>query len=519
MHYTANNGGTAMNHYNYFNNLNGTFASAHFFADKDEKLLIIPLSEIAYHANDGTSRGVAELKPNANFLSIGIEMCLEKDGSIHAQTIKHSEDIAVELCKRYKLDPLKDIVRHYDVTSKNCPAPWVKNSASFVNFKNSVNAKLKGTSVDVVVKPSNPVVNKGMMGAAVERLQNLLVGKGYRIVVDRIFGESTEVAVKDFQKKNELTADGYVGDATWAKLQYVTPAPKPTPPTVIKLYRVRSTWADASSQIGAFSDLNSAKDLADSKSGYKVYNDDGSVAYKPVAKPATPATPPVVKPVEPVVKPVEDAHKGHHDIMGKSVVPVEKMVAFVKQRFAYATDIEEIAKQFTQVGNTYGIRGDVAFCQSIIETGWFKFDGGTAVTPDQHNYCGMGVTSKGMKGNEFATVRDGVTAQIQHIFAYASKDSIPNGEINLDPRFKYVTRGIAPHWEDLSNRWAMNANYGTHILSMYEQLVEFKYVAPKPPLEKPIEPIEEPKEEVQVEQVKSLIDDFIEKIKLLFGKK
>lgn len=150
------------------------------------------------------------------------------------------------------------------------------------------------------------------------------------------------------------------------------------------------------------------------------------------------------------------------------------MVAFVKTKNPNVLNIEEIAKQFIEVGNKYNIRGDIAFCQSIIETGWFKFDGGTAVTPNQYNYCGLGVTSKGVKGVIFNSVKEGVTAQIQHLFAYATKNSIPAGEILLDPRFKYVTRGVAPTWEGLSNRWAANPNYGTHILSIYNQLLSTK---------------------------------------------
>lgn len=360
-------------------------------------------------------------------------------------------------------------------------------------------------------------------------------------------------------------------------------------------YRVRKTWADAKSQIGAFHSLESAKELADEKlgEGYKVFDGSGKVVYEPkpkeqdvvhtvvkgdtlwsisqkygvkvediksknkltsdvisigqklaikgnpvieapkpeAPKPAPkpePTPTPQPEPEKPVEKPVE-SHEGHHDIMGKSVVSVEKMVAFVKAKNPNAQDIEEIAKQFIEVGNKYNIRGDVAFAQSIIETGWFKFDGGTAVTPDQHNYCGLGVVSKGVKGNSFDTVKDGVTAQIQHLYAYANKLAIPSDEEMLDPRFKYVTRGVAPHWEDLNNRWAMNNNYGQHIISIYNQLVDFKYVPPvieeEPVVEEPIEDIpvvEEPEvsdEDKQINMWKKIIDYLFEKLSAFFGKK
>src|SRR5690606_4088541 len=140
-HYTANPGASAYNHYRYFNGTAITqkrYASAHIFIDKVEAYLIIPLNEVAYHANDGTYRGVPELKPNANHYSIGVELCIEKDGSFHPETLRRAAEINAELCRRFKLNPQKDIVRHYDVTRKNCPARWVKYPKEFTEFKNMV---------------------------------------------------------------------------------------------------------------------------------------------------------------------------------------------------------------------------------------------------------------------------------------------------------------------------------------------------------------------------------------------
>jgi N-acetylmuramoyl-L-alanine amidase len=174
--------------------------------------------------------------------------------------------------------------------------------------------------------------------------------------------------------------------------------------------------------------------------------------------------------------------------MGQSIIGEDKLVAFAKSLNANAKDIEEIAKQFIAVGKVYGVRGDIAFCQSLCETHYFLYDMGTAVTPDQHNYCGMGVTQKGIKGNSFATVKDGVTAQIQHLLAYASTNPIPNGETKLDPRFDLVTRGIAPHWEDLDNHWAMSDNYGKEIMSIFNRLVVFTPLIQQP--QEPTKPVD-----------------------------
>lgn len=157
IHWTANYGATAANHFNYFNSLNGRYASAHIFVDKNEALCIVPLDEVAYHCNDGVHRGVPELRPNGNFLSIGVEMCVEKDGTFHPDTIKRTEVVMAELCKMYNLDPVDDIVRHYDITLKSCPTPWVRDKQQFINFKNNVKAKLD-------VKPAPPKQDKLMWG-------------------------------------------------------------------------------------------------------------------------------------------------------------------------------------------------------------------------------------------------------------------------------------------------------------------------------------------------------------------
>ena len=160
MHYTANPGATAENHKRYFGNGGGgRYAGAHIFVDKTEALCIIPLNEIAYHANEKACR-ITKLKGrsssyygDANCTAIGIEMCIEKDSSISELTFERSVKIVAELCKKYGLDS-GDIYRHYDVTGKNCPAPWVSEPSEFVRFKKEVAQALKPT-ITTVSKPNS----------------------------------------------------------------------------------------------------------------------------------------------------------------------------------------------------------------------------------------------------------------------------------------------------------------------------------------------------------------------------
>lgn len=66
-------------------------------------------------------------------------------------------------------------------------------------------------------------VKNGSKGSEVTTLQGALnkVG-GYGLVVDGIFGPKTESAVKDYQKKHDLSVDGIVGPKTWSSLGYAT---------------------------------------------------------------------------------------------------------------------------------------------------------------------------------------------------------------------------------------------------------------------------------------------------------
>ena len=125
-----------------------------------------------------------------------------------------------------------------------------------------------------------------------------------------------------------------------------------------------------------------------------------------------------------------------------------------------------------------GVRGDIAFAQSCLETCNFGFSG-SAVTLDQNNFCGRGVTSNGMKGNSFDTPQFGIRAQVQHLKAYASTVDLKNECV--DPRFKYVTRGCAEYVEWLGQKenpdgrgWAAGAGYGAKIITILNAMIGIK---------------------------------------------
>ena len=73
----------------------------------------------------------------------------------------------------------------------------------------------------------------------------------------------------------------YINDLNGNK----TSAPTtPTPAPQGQIYRIRKSWSDVKSQIGAYRNLTSAKSLCDKNPGYSVYDEAGKVVYSNTAK-------------------------------------------------------------------------------------------------------------------------------------------------------------------------------------------------------------------------------------------
>lgn len=121
IHYTANDGDTAENNGNYFKN-NVVKASSHYFVDDDSIVCSVPEDYTAYHC--GASKYKHSKCRNAN--SIGIELCDSvKNGVIYpsTKTILNALALVESLMAKYNI-PKGNIIRHYDVVDKKCPAYW-----------------------------------------------------------------------------------------------------------------------------------------------------------------------------------------------------------------------------------------------------------------------------------------------------------------------------------------------------------------------------------------------------------
>lgn len=163
-------------------------------------------------------------------------------------------------------------------------------------------------------------------------------------------------------------------------------------------------------------------------------------------------------------------------IMGQAAATVTQMQTYIKKVNPKVSDsVIKMIPLYISEGAIEGVRGDIAFAQSCLETGNFTFSG-SAVTLDQNNFCGMGVTRNGVKGNSFKTPQIGIRAQIQHLQAYGSIGRLK--QTVVDPRYTYVTRGCAEYVEYLGIQenpkhygWAAGKNYGSKIIAILNNIL------------------------------------------------
>ena len=166
-----------------------------------------------------------------------------------------------------------------------------------------------------------------------------------------------------------------------------------------------------------------------------------------------------------------------NSIMGPSLVSPNDLVAFFQDsNNSYpsaiysskgAATIQEFCQIAYEEAEVEGVRPEVLFSQAMLETGWLQFGG--QVSPEQCNFGGIGALDGGASGATFDDVRTGLRAQVQHLKAYASTDTLVN--TCVDPRFNLVQRGTARTVSDLSGKWASSSNYGAQLDSLINRLV------------------------------------------------
>ena len=253
IHFTANDGDKATNNGNYFKN-NVVKASAHYFVDDDTIVQSVEEDFVAYAVGGKKLKGTKGAKHYGvctNYNSISMELCdTVKDGkyNLSSKTRKNAVELARDIVKRHGIKE-SNVIRHYDVTGKNCPAYFVSDETAWEGFVDEIFNTYTSTKKTVykasVIKSLQKALNSsyklklvvdGKLGpktktaikiyivknytknAYAKWIQQRLKAKGYKIKVDGKFGADSTKVLKQFQKDNKLIADGKCGYDTCMKL-------------------------------------------------------------------------------------------------------------------------------------------------------------------------------------------------------------------------------------------------------------------------------------------------------------
>ncbi|MCU6747911.1 peptidoglycan recognition protein family protein [Faecalicatena acetigenes] len=135
IHYTANPGSTAQENRDYFNGLKDsgeTSVSSNFVIGLEGEIIqCVPTWEVAYASNE------------RNRDTVSIECCHpDKSGEFTKETYRSAVQLTAWLCEKFGLTE-NEVIRHYDVTGKNCPKYFVENEKAWELFKGDVKAAME----------------------------------------------------------------------------------------------------------------------------------------------------------------------------------------------------------------------------------------------------------------------------------------------------------------------------------------------------------------------------------------
>ncbi|KJR47711.1 N-acetylmuramoyl-L-alanine amidase [Desulfosporosinus sp. I2] len=255
--------------------------------------------------------------------------------------------------------------------------------------------------------------------------------------------------LKDPNFRQSLAVAHAKGICDYFGVQYKEPVSNTEQSTPNVMYRVILDGVQAmalSSQESAITTVKEAVNRGQSTKGIVQRTSDGVNVFEYVAPLAAQKT----------------------SIMGVETITVEQCRQFLIKNNPSAPDIVPFYKSN---GELLGIRWGYAVAQMILETGYLKFGGD--VKADQNNFVGIGAIGGGAPGASFSSQEEGVLAHLEHLFAYASIEPLPNGIPKVDPRFNLVKRGSCPNWEDLNENWAVpGLKYGEDIVKIYDEIAK-----------------------------------------------
>lgn len=200
IHYVGALGGAEDNCKYFQSNYRGS--SAHYFVGHEGEIWqCVEDKDVAWHC--GATRYKHPYCRNTN--SIGIEMCCRKNVSnntwyFEEETIKATIELTKYLMSKYNI-PAANVIRHYDVTGKTCPEPYVRDAEAWNTFKATLTASTPATGYLVRVTANELNVRMG-------------AGVGYKIATTVKKGEAFTI-VEEYKGWGKLKSG-----AGWISLKY-----------------------------------------------------------------------------------------------------------------------------------------------------------------------------------------------------------------------------------------------------------------------------------------------------------
>jgi hypothetical protein len=129
----------------------------------------------------------------------------------------------------------------------------------------------------------------------------------------------------------------------------------------------------------------------------------------------------------------------------------------------------QLVDDYFKAGQLTGVRADIAFAQSVIETGYFSFPAYGQDAPGFNNFAGIGACDNCQHGWRFPSAMTGVLSQEELLEVYATPPHLTAeyGKPNSD----FGIAGCCSTWLSLAGTWASTPTYGYDILNIYNQMV------------------------------------------------
>lgn len=234
LHYTGVNGDTAKNEVKFFATGNTRSAGAHYFVGQDGDIQqSIPLKYIAWSVGDWRNGRGSYYGKCSNTNSVSIEMCdqLNKDAS--AAQISAVKELIAYI--QSQCPNAKTIIRHYDVTTKSCPARYL-NASKWEQLRSAVTGgTIPASTPEAPVTPEALIVD-GYVGPKTVRRWQEIMGtpqdgeisgqirslKKYhlRFTSDALeYGSGGSQLIKAVQSRLGATVDGQLGPQTIKAIQ------------------------------------------------------------------------------------------------------------------------------------------------------------------------------------------------------------------------------------------------------------------------------------------------------------